>query len=153
MVQHQYSIGTVLLFPRKGIHAIPGTTEKRWSYVAKGNSNIVLLDEDQTIHVPKVWTSAIDSDTFTKTSFADGSTTIIDTFSYENLIPGFTYELKGYVLDKNQSITTGTNVTVLGTDGRLAQNSVVFTPESSAGRQGFRLRWIRGSSARKITTA
>lgn len=93
----------------------------------------VLLDEDQTIHVPKVWTSAIDSDTFTKTSFADGSTTIIDTFSYENLIPGFTYELKGYVLDRNQSITTGTNVTAAGTDGRLAQNSVVFTPESSAG--------------------
>ena len=93
----------------------------------------VLLDEDQTIHVPKVWTSAIDSDTFTKTSFADGSTTIIDTFSYENLIPGFTYELKGYVLDRNQSITTGTNVTAAGTDGRLARNSVVFTPESSAG--------------------
>ena len=41
MVQHQYSIGTVPLFPRKGIHAIPGTTEKRWSYVAKGNSNII----------------------------------------------------------------------------------------------------------------
>lgn len=92
-----------------------------------------LLDEDQTIHVPKVWTSAIDSDTFTKTSFADGSTTIIDTFSYENLIPGFTYELKGYVLDKNQSITTGTNVTVSGTDGKPARNSVVFTPESSSG--------------------
>lgn len=57
----------------------------------------VLLDEDQTIRVPKVWTSAIDSDTFTKTPFADGLTTIIDTFSYENLIPGFTYELKGYI--------------------------------------------------------
>ena len=57
----------------------------------------VLLDEDQTIRVPKVWTSAIDSGTFTKTPFADGLTTIIDTFSYENLIPGFTYELKGYI--------------------------------------------------------
>lgn len=93
----------------------------------------VLLDEDQTIHVPKVWTSAIDSDTFTKTSLADGSTTIIDTFAYENLIPGFTYELKGYVLDKNQTIINGTNVTAVGTDGRLAQNSMVFTPESSSG--------------------
>ena len=57
----------------------------------------VLLDEDQTIRVPKVWTRAIDSDTFTKTPFADSLTTIIDSFSYENLIPGFTYELKGYI--------------------------------------------------------
>ena len=63
----------------------------------------VLLNEDQTIHVPKVWTSAIDSDTFTKTSFADGSTTIIDTFSYENLIPGFTYELKAMCSTKTRA--------------------------------------------------
>ncbi|MCM1219380.1 MAG: VaFE repeat-containing surface-anchored protein [Lachnospiraceae bacterium] len=93
----------------------------------------VLLDEEQTIHVPKVWTSAIDSDTFTKTSLADGSTTIIDTFSYDNLIPGFTYELKGYVLDKNQTVINGTNMIAVGTDGKLAQNSLVFTPESSSG--------------------
>jgi len=92
-----------------------------------------LLDDEQTIHVPKIWTSAIDSDTFTKTSFADNSTTIIDTVSYENLIPDLTYELKGYIIDKNQSVQTGTNVVATGTNGKLAENSLVFTPEKSSG--------------------
>lgn len=92
-----------------------------------------LLDEDQTIHVPKIWTSAIDSDTFTKTSFADNSTTIIDTISYENLIPGLTYEMKGYIIDKNQSIQTGTNIVATGTNGKLAENTLTFTPERSSG--------------------
>ena len=81
-------------------------------------------DESQRIYMPYIDTTALDQKTeehisyagkdmkiydtvhyeavrpeytFTKTPFADGLTTIIDTFSYENLIPGFTYELKGYI--------------------------------------------------------
>ncbi len=51
------------------------------------------LDENQTIHVPKIWTNAIDVETQTNISYADETAIIKDTVSYENLIPGLTYEL------------------------------------------------------------
>ena len=115
--------------------------------------------------MPYIDTTALDQKTEEHISYAGKDMKIYDTVHYEAVRPEYTYKLVSELRDtatgeivvdnagKKQVITTGTNVTVLGTDGRLAQNSVVFTPESSAGRQGFRLRWIRGSSARKITTA
>ena len=122
-------------------------------------------DESQRIYMPYIDTTALDQKTEEHISYAGKDMKIYDTVHYEAVRPEYTYKLVSELRDtatgeivvdnagKKQVITTGTNVTVLGTDGRLAQNSVVFTPESSAGRQGFRLRWIRGSSARKITTA
>ncbi|MCM1233301.1 MAG: VaFE repeat-containing surface-anchored protein [Ruminococcus flavefaciens] len=92
-----------------------------------------LLDERQTIQVPGIGSNAFDLDNFTKTSMAGGRATIIDTVSYNNLVPGWTYELQGYIVDKYQTIKAGTNVTVTGTDGKPAKNSIVFTPSTSSG--------------------
>ena len=54
---------------------------------------------------------------------------IIDTFSYDNLIPGLTYKLKGKVVDKNSTIHAGTDILA----GGASKNELVFQPESSSG--------------------
>ena len=86
-----------------------------------------LLDEDQTDHIPKVWTKAMVKDIFGTTE--PDRARIIDTFSYENLIPGLTYKLKGKVIDKNQTIQAGTDILA----GGAATNELTFVPESSSG--------------------
>ena len=65
-----------------------------------------LTDEDQTVYIPKIHTTAIDDETQTKNSYADGMISITDTVTYENLIPGKEYTLKGTLKDR----TTGETV-------------------------------------------
>ena len=65
-----------------------------------------LTDEDQTVYIPKIHTTAIDDETQTKNSYADGMISITDTVTYENLIPGKEYTLKGTLKDQ----TTGETV-------------------------------------------
>ena len=93
------------------------------------------LDENQTIHIPKIWTNAIDVETQTNISYADETAIIKDTVSYENLIPGLTYELHGRVIDRKKTQESGQEVIVAGTDGKLAENKVVFTPDTANGEQ------------------
>lgn len=62
-----------------------------------------LTDEDQSIHLPKVGTSAKDSETGTNISYADGKAIIVDTVTYENVIAGEEYKVTGSLIDK----TTG----------------------------------------------
>lgn len=94
------------------------------------------LDEKQTIHVPKIWTNAIDVETQTNISYADETAIIKDTVSYENLIPGLTYELHGRVIDRKKTLESGgKEVVVVGTDGKPAENKVVFTPDTANGEQ------------------
>lgn len=57
-------------------------------------------DKDQTVVLPKIGTTAsVDGE---KEFFPDESITLIDVVSYENLIPGKTYEVRGQIM-----ITTG----------------------------------------------
>ena len=67
-------------------------------------------DENQTVHIPKIRTNAVDSETLTHSSKMDGSMTVIDTITYENLIPGFTYEVEGFLMDKPRDDTKGYSV-------------------------------------------
>ena len=87
----------------------------------------ILLDKDQTIHVPKAWTKAMIKDPFGNAA-ADRAR-VIDTFSYENLIPGLTYRLKGKIIDKNLTIQAGTDIIADG----ASRNELTFVPESSSG--------------------
>lgn len=86
-----------------------------------------ILDEEQTDHIPNVWTSAMIEDLFASTD--PDRARIIDIFSYDNLIPGLTYKLKGKVIDKNSTIHAGTDVLA----GGKSENELVFQPESSSG--------------------
>lgn len=93
------------------------------------------LDEKQTIHFPKIWTNAIDVETQTNISYADETAVIKDTVSFENLIPGLTYELHGRVIDRKKTLESGEEVIVAGTDGKNAENKVVFTPDTANGEK------------------
>lgn len=93
------------------------------------------LDENQTIHIPKIWTNAIDVETQTNISYADETAIIKDTISYENLIPGLTYEIRGRVIDRKKTLESGEEVIVAGTDGKLAENKVIFTPDTANGEK------------------
>lgn len=63
-----------------------------------------LEDEDQTVTVPRIRTSAtIDGD---KTAVATDYMTVVDTVTYENLIPNQTYVLSGVLMDKETGLST-----------------------------------------------
>ncbi len=102
-------------------------------YLLNGESSFLvadhedILDEDQTDYIPKVWTRAMVEDIFATAS--PDRARIIDTFSYDNLIPGLTYKLKGKVVDKNSTIHAGTDILA----GGASKNELVFQPESSSG--------------------
>ncbi len=64
-------------------------------------------DASQIISFPKIGTAARDSETGIGVSEADGSVTVIDTVTYENLIPGTAYTLRGELFDKASSRSTG----------------------------------------------
>ena len=93
-----------------------------------------LLDERQTIVIGNIWSDALDMDTFTKTLHAGtGRATVIDTVGYTNLMPGHTYELRGYVVEKDRTIQAGTNVLATAPGGGEARNSMQFVPSASSG--------------------
>lgn len=59
-----------------------------------------LEDEDQTIYVPSVGTTASGKDTGTHHAFARENVELTDTVEYRNLLPGETYTLHGIVVEK-----------------------------------------------------
>ena len=56
-------------------------------------------DEEQSVHIPKIGTTARDQNG-TQMSLADDMIEIIDTVCYENLVPDREYFLEGVVMDK-----------------------------------------------------
>ncbi len=85
-----------------------------------------LGDEGQTIHFPKIGTTAIDSDTADHIAKADGEVTIVDTVKYKNLVPGKEYQVTGVLMDKK----TGKRLLI---NGRKVKAKTVFVPEKSKG--------------------
>lgn len=90
-------------------------------------SHVNLDDVEQTIFYPVIGTQAKDSETDEDRACADDSVTIVDTVLYENLMPGYEYELRGELINQRtgEPITTskGTKIT--------AETS--FIPEDFAG--------------------
>lgn len=58
-------------------------------------------DEGQTVNVPDVHTTALDSETGEHMAMADDEVTVIDTVKYENLLPGKEYKVSGKLMDKS----------------------------------------------------
>lgn len=72
-------------------------------------SDTDLGNENQTIYFPKITTNAITDETGTSIALAgDGTSIIKDTITYENVIPGLTYRVKGRVIDRKKTLETGT---------------------------------------------
>lgn len=89
-------------------------------------------DEKQTVHFPKIRTKALDEDTELHMTNADKTAVIIDTVSYENLIPDLEYTLSAVMMDQetgqpmmidNSKITAETKFTPSKADG---EEEVVF---------------------------
>ena len=88
-------------------------------------SHTDIEDEDQSIHFPAIGTTAKDSSTKDHIANA-GKVTIVDTVSYQNLIPGQKYTLKGVLMDKE----TGKEL-LIGDEPVTAEKE--FTPEEANG--------------------
>lgn len=90
------------------------------------NSHEDLDNEDQTIRFPVIKTEAKDSLSDSHTIAPNDTAEIIDTVTYENLIPGEKYSVSGYLVDAetgkpfNEFETTGEEDTeLIGTSGEF----------------------------------
>lgn len=89
-------------------------------------SHADLSDESQTVQIPKIGTKAADVKTGTDLSFAEKDITITDQVSYENLIIGKTYTVKGTLMDQE----TGKALEI---DGKKITAEKTFVAEQSSG--------------------
>ena len=85
-----------------------------------------ITDEDQTIWLPEIGTTAKDSDTQMGVGKGDELATIIDTVSFKSLRPGLEYRVIGTLMDKD----TGKAVQI---DGKEVTAEALFTPDKSNG--------------------
>jgi len=103
-----------------------------FEYLYKNNYEITthtdIDDENQTVNIlnPVIGTTVTDDYTGQKTASIDYQTTIIDTVSYENLMPGKTYTLRGTLMNKDTA-------SPLLIDGKEVISEIEFTPEESSG--------------------
>ena len=84
-----------------------------------------LSDEGQTVYVPKIRTKALDANTGLNQVKADSNATVVDTVTYENLLPGKKYTMKGVLM------TSAGNALMV--NGRAITASTEFTPTTPNG--------------------
>lgn len=97
---------------------------------AEGNIIAVhddLEDADQSIYFPNIRTSAVDGADGDKNLVAGESAVIIDTVTYENLIPGKEYVVSGVLMDK------ATGEPLKDAQGNGISASAAFIPEQPDG--------------------
>ena len=85
-----------------------------------------ISSDPQSIYFPQIGTSATDGEDGDQEILADSEVTIKDTVSYENLIPGASYLLKGVLMDQE----TGEELLL---DGNPVTAETAFTPEERSG--------------------
>lgn len=85
-----------------------------------------LEDDEQTVYIPEIHTTAKDQTTKINHTEANKTANIVDTVSYTNLLPGREYTVSGTLMDKE------TGKAVLA-DGKEITASTTFTPEKSEG--------------------
>lgn len=94
------------------------------------NAHRDLNDKGQTVKYPehKIQTQARDKESETQEARAKADTTILDTVTYEGLIPGQSYTLKGMLMDKS------TGEPLLINEKQITAEKT-FIPEKSSGRE------------------
>ena len=124
------SEGTFKLSYKFNGKTLSGKTLVSYVEVKKNRETIAahkdIADADQTIYIPGIKTTALDKTTGTHMTIADGIAEVIDTVKYSGLQPGFAYDVKGTLMDKN------TNEPLL-IDGKEITGSASFTAENTTG--------------------
>lgn len=124
------SEGTFKLSYKFNGKTLSGKTLVSYVEVKKNRETIAahkdIADEDQTVYIPGIKTTALDKATGTHMIIADGIAEVIDTVKYSGLQPGFAYDVKGTLMDKN------TNEPLL-IDGKEITGSASFTAENTMG--------------------
>ncbi len=87
-----------------------------------------ITDEAQIIYVPSVKTTATDTKTETKLTYAEKDIKITDIVEYTNLIPGKTYKVTGTAVDKK------TGKVIKDADGKAVTSEAEITPETADGK-------------------
>lgn len=85
-----------------------------------------LKDDGQTIYFPEIKTTAKDNVSGNHYAKPEKEITLIDTVSYQNLIPGKEYTLTGTLMDKETKKP-------LEVDGKPITAQTTFTPEKADG--------------------
>ncbi|WP_172135301.1 VaFE repeat-containing surface-anchored protein [Adlercreutzia sp. ZJ473] len=85
-------------------------------------------DERQRVEVvaPRLETEATDAADFDHEIAAKGEAAVVDAVTYENLVPGKEYRLRGTVMDKDAGKE-------LAVSGRIVQEELSFIPEEPSG--------------------
>ena len=83
-------------------------------------------DEDQTVYIPEIRTSAYDENTRIDHSKAEHKVTLYDNVTFTNLLPERDYVMKGYLVDK----LTGEPILI---DGKCVEAEKEFWAESESG--------------------
>ena len=91
-------------------------------------------DENQSVHFPKVRTTAVDDETKLHEMLNKETATVVDIVKYENLHVGKEYEVRGTLMLKS----TGE---VLVVDGKEVTASLTFVPETESGEVELRFEF------------
>ena len=83
--------------------------------------------KEQSIYIPEIGTKAMDEDSGTQEGAAKEKQKIVDQVSYENLLPGETYVLKGILMNKEDGKE------LLDKNGKKITAKTTFTPEKDTG--------------------
>lgn len=108
------------------------------------NAHRDLKDKDQTVNYPehKIRTRAMDQGSGTREAQAKADTTILDTVTYEGLIPGLSYTLKGMLMDKR------TGEPLLIREKQITAEKT-FVPEKSSGKEELEFTFDASTAAGK----
>ncbi len=87
-------------------------------------------EEGQSVHYPEIGTSARDASTGDSQTAVSEATTILDTVTLSNLVPGETYTLKGRLTNRE----TGSPLLV---NGKEVTTETIFTAENASGSLGL----------------
>ncbi len=101
--------------------------KKSWFKEVKVAVHQDIEDEAQTIHIPKLGTTALDDETQTQQSMADEEISITDTVTYSNLLPGYEYTVRGILMDRE------TGEPIKDDDGNKVTAEKTFEPEDAEG--------------------
>ena len=110
----------------KGTELVVFESLVRGGNVIATHDDIEDVKQTVSIIVPSISTVATDGVDGDKEITVDDETTIVDTVSYQDLVPGKEYTLKGTLYDK----TTGEALVV---DGKPVTAETTFTPEKADG--------------------